>query len=149
LDIAGSQHRPWLLFPVRRFQTAFDSPLAIPNDLRVGSIHSKWSFVGGYCRFDTHSSTNVYGRFESFLSTTKIIALLEGLVKRWLLGTHQGAVQHSHLDYYLDEYTFRFNRRTSKSRGLLFYRLLSQAIDLGPVRESQLKARESDQKPQE
>ena len=62
------------------------------------------------------------------------------LLKRWLLGTHQGAVQHSHLEYYLDEFTFRFNRRTSKSRGLLFYRLLSQAVDLGPVLETQLKA---------
>ena len=56
------------------------------------------------------------------------------LLKRWLLGTHQGAVAHSHLDYYLDEFTFRFNRRTSRSRGLLFYRLLGQAIALGPVR---------------
>ena len=55
------------------------------------------------------------------------------LLKRWLLGTHQGAVQSSHLDYYLDEYTFRFNRRTSKSRGLLFYRLITQAVHLGPV----------------
>ena len=62
------------------------------------------------------------------------------LLKRWLLGTHQGAAQHSHLEYYLDEFTFRFNRRTSKSRGLLFYRLLSQAVDLGPVLETQLKA---------
>lgn len=61
------------------------------------------------------------------------------LLKRWLLGTHQGAVQHSHLAYYLDEYTFRFNRRTSKSRGMLFFRLLSQAIDLGPVLEAELK----------
>ena len=61
------------------------------------------------------------------------------LLKRWLLGTHQGAVQHSHLDYYLDEFTFRFNRRTSKSRGLLFYRLVSQAVDLGPVLETQLR----------
>lgn len=58
---------------------------------------------------------------------------IASLLKRWLLGTHQGAVAHSHLEYYLDEYTFRFNRRTSKSCGLLFYRLLSQAIDLGPV----------------
>ncbi len=55
------------------------------------------------------------------------------LLKRWLLGTHQGAVRSSHLDYYLDEYTFRFNRRTSRSRGLLFYRLITQAIHLGPV----------------
>jgi hypothetical protein len=50
------------------------------------------------------------------------------LLKRWILGTHQGAVSHDHLDYYLDEYTFRFNRRTSRSRGKLFYRLVQQAV---------------------
>jgi hypothetical protein len=50
------------------------------------------------------------------------------LLKRWLLGTHQGAVSGKHLDYYLDEYTFRFNRRTSGSRGMLFYRLMEQAV---------------------
>lgn len=55
------------------------------------------------------------------------------LLKRWLLGTHQGSVQPQQLDYYLDEYTFRFNRRTSHSRGLLFYRLLEQAVATDPV----------------
>ena len=45
------------------------------------------------------------------------------LLKRWLLGTLQGGIQHQHLDYYLDEYTFRFNRRRSQARGLLFHRL--------------------------
>ena len=55
------------------------------------------------------------------------------LLKRWLLGTHQGAVQLHHLDDYLDEYTFRFNRRTSRSRGMLFYRLLEQAVITEPV----------------
>ena len=55
------------------------------------------------------------------------------LLKRWLLGTHQGAVSAEHLDFYLDEYTFRFNRRTSGSRGLLFLRLIQQAVDLSPV----------------
>jgi hypothetical protein len=55
------------------------------------------------------------------------------LLKRWLLGTHQGAVSVVHLDYYLDEYTFRFNRRTSGSRGLVFLRQIQQALDLGPV----------------
>lgn len=55
------------------------------------------------------------------------------LVKRWLLGTYQGGVQISHLDYYLDEYTFRFNRKTSCSRGKLFYRLVQQAVTIGPV----------------
>ncbi len=61
------------------------------------------------------------------------------LLKRWLLGTHQGAVQPTHLDYYLDEFTFRFNRRTSGSRGLLFYRLVDQAVHLQPVPTRTLK----------
>jgi transposase-like protein len=54
------------------------------------------------------------------------------LLKRWLLGTHQGAVRPKHLDYYLDEFTFRFNRRKSRSRGKLFYRLLQQAVQVDP-----------------
>jgi transposase-like protein len=55
------------------------------------------------------------------------------LLKRWLGGTHQGAVSHEHLAYYLDEYTFRFNRRTSRYRGKLFYRLLQNAVVLDAV----------------
>lgn len=54
------------------------------------------------------------------------------LLQRWLLGTHQGAVAHAYLGYYLDEFTFRFNRRTARSRGLLFYRLLQQAVQIPP-----------------
>ena len=54
------------------------------------------------------------------------------LLKRWLMGTHQGAVSHEHLDYYLDEFTFRFNRRRSNSRGMLFYRLLQNAVIVDP-----------------
>jgi|TARA_B100001971_G_scaffold76853_1_gene70856 transposase-like protein len=53
---------------------------------------------------------------------------IAALLKRWLLGIHQGAVSGKHLDYYLDEYTFRFNRRTSRSRGMLFYRLMQQSV---------------------
>ena len=63
------------------------------------------------------------------------------LLKRWILGTHQGAVSNKHLDYYLDEFTFRFNRRTSKARGLLFYRLLQQAVRTDPVPYGKLVAR--------
>jgi len=61
------------------------------------------------------------------------------LLKRWLSGTHQGAVRISHLDYYLDEYTFRFNRRTSKSRGKLFYRLVQQAVAIDPFTAAKIK----------
>jgi transposase-like protein len=55
------------------------------------------------------------------------------LLKRWLMGTHQGAVSREHLDYYLDEFTFRFNRRTSRYRGKLFYRLLQNAVAIEPA----------------
>ena len=58
---------------------------------------------------------------------------IASLLKRWLMGTHQGAVSNKHLDYYLDEYTFRFNRRSSRARGLLFYRLAQQAVQADPV----------------
>jgi len=60
------------------------------------------------------------------------------LLKRWLLGTHQGAVHPAHLDYYLDEFTFRFNRRTSRSRGKLFYRLLQNAVLREPISYRQI-----------
>ena len=55
------------------------------------------------------------------------------LLKRWLLGTLQGSCSKEYIGYYLDEYTFRFNRRKSKSRGMLFYRLLQNAVQVAPV----------------
>lgn len=55
------------------------------------------------------------------------------LLDRWWLGTHQGAIRSKHLDYYLDEYTFRFNRRRSRAPGMLFYRLLEQSVNVDPV----------------
>jgi len=54
-------------------------------------------------------------------------------LERWLLGTHQGAASHDQLDWYLDEFTFRFNRRTATHRGLLFYRLLEEAVVTPPL----------------
>jgi hypothetical protein len=61
------------------------------------------------------------------------VHLVASLLKRWLLGTHQGAVSPDHLAYYLDEFTFRFNRRRSRSRGKLFHRLLQQAVAVEPA----------------
>ena len=55
------------------------------------------------------------------------------LLKRWLLGTHHGGIRVRHLDFYLDEFTFRFNHRHSNSRGMLFYRLLEQALQIEHV----------------
>lgn len=75
------------------------------------------------------------------VSTKKLKSahLIAALLKRWLLGTYQGAVRPSHLSYYLDEFTFRFNRRTSVSRGKLFYRLVQQAMMVDPAPAYSLK----------
>jgi transposase-like protein len=63
------------------------------------------------------------------------------LLKRWLLGTHQGAIRREHLDAYLEEFTFRFNRRGSRARGMLFYRLLEQAVLTDPAPYDQIVAK--------
>jgi len=68
----------------------------------------------------------------------KIAHLGISLLKRWLDGTHQGAVSHEHLSYYLDEYTFRFNRRRADHRGLLFYRLIQNAVQIEPTTYRQM-----------
>ncbi len=64
------------------------------------------------------------------------------LLKRWLLGTHQGAVRPQHLDYYLDEFSFRFNRRKSHHRGKLFFRLMQQAVAMEATPYHQIVAPE-------
>ncbi len=58
---------------------------------------------------------------------------IASLLKRWLLGTHQSYLNKNKMEYYLDEYVFRYNRRTSKSRGLLFLRLIEQSVKMPPV----------------
>jgi transposase-like protein len=58
------------------------------------------------------------------------------LFKRWILGTHQGSIVPAHLQSYLEEFTFRFNRRTSNKRGLVFRRLMEQAVITGPITEA-------------
>lgn len=71
---------------------------------------------------------------------TLLVHRVASLLKRWLLGTHQGGQQFAYLPYYLDEFTFRFNRRTSTSRGKLFYRLIQQALSIQPVPLNMIKA---------
>lgn len=80
-----------------------------------------------------HEVTRLKGRGETASELLPRVHRVASLLKRWLLGTHQGAVSREHLDYYLDEFTFRFNRRTSRYRGKLFYRLLEQAMAVEPV----------------
>lgn len=75
-----------------------------------------------------------------------LVHRVAALLKRWLAGTHQGAVRASHLDFYLDEYTFRFNRRTSQSRGKLFYRLVQQVVAVDPVKGEDIRGGTHDHK---
>ncbi len=94
---------------------------------------------GGYNKLPDHG----YTRKITVLSSSDDLAhvsmpgvhRISSLLKRWILGTHQGSVAHDHLQSYLEEFTFRFNRRTSRSRGLVFRRLLEYAVSTQPITE--------------
>ena len=108
----------------------------IENSVQRGSaIHTDgWK---GYLGIDKkgydHESSLLRGRPKDANKLLPHAHRVASLLKRWLLGTHQGAVEPQHLAYYLDEFTFRFNRRTSTSRGKLFYRLMQQAVSTQPT----------------
>ena len=89
---------------------------------------------------------NSYREIEGYVHNRKVQRRLQhgehmlprvhravSLLKRWMLGTHQGAVRHQHLEDYLNEFVFRFNRRKSASRGKLFYRIAQQAAQIAPT----------------
>lgn len=80
-----------------------------------------------------HRITFLQGQAKSPSQLLPHVHRVVSLLKRWLLGTHHGAVTHEHLEYYLDEFTFRFNRRRSRSRGMLFFRLAQQAVAVDPA----------------
>jgi transposase-like protein len=80
----------------------------------------------------THVVTNVSAGGDPAHVVMPHVHRVASLVQRWILGTHQGAISHDQLDYYLDEFTFRYNRRRSRHRGLLFYRLLEGAVATDP-----------------
>jgi transposase-like protein len=88
-----------------------------------------WS---GYTPLNKENYTHDVSKANSSESPDVVVMpkvhLVAALLKRWLLGTFHGGVSREHLPYYLDEFTFRFNRRTSRARGLLFYRLVEQAV---------------------
>lgn len=91
----------------------------------------------GYIRVETlgyiHRVSNLKRSGRRAHEEMPRVHRVASLLKRWLLGTHQGAVRPEQLDYYLDEFTFRFNRRRSGGRGKLFYRLVQQAVGSVPV----------------
>jgi transposase-like protein len=80
-----------------------------------------------------HRVTWLHGQAKAPSQLMPHVHQVVSLLKRWLLGTHHGAVTHEHLEYYLDEFTFRFNRRRSRSRGKLFFRLVEQAVAIDPA----------------
>ena len=91
----------------------------------------------GY-RHDRRSQRAAKARGEEIGHLLPGVHRVASLAKRWLLSTHQGAVDTEHLDEYLEEFCFRFNRRTSRSRGLVFLRVLQLAVGHDPVRYRQL-----------
>ena len=88
----------------------------------LGSVHQRRSQRAARARGDDRGE---------LLSAVHRVA---SLARRWLLSTHQGSVEEAHLQSYLDEFVFRFNRRRSRSRVLVFYRLLELAAGHDPVR---------------
>ena len=85
--------------------------------------------VAGY----DHAAINVRASGDAAHVALPAVHRVASLLNRWLLGTHHGAVGHEHLDAYLEEFTFRFDRRRARYRGFLFYRLLEQIVRTPPA----------------
>ena len=108
----------------------------VQESIAAGSIvHTDgWAGYSGLAdKGYVHDVTILKGQKESASELLPRVHRVISLLKRWLMGTHQGAVSHKHLDDYLDEFTFRFNRRKSASRGKLFFRLAQQAVAVEPT----------------
>ena len=123
---------------LRRVRSATEQsvlPFVLESIEPGSTVHTDGSWIyrslpeHGYIR----DKTVLLGSEDPAHVTLPGVHRVAALLKRWLLGTHQGSVQPHQLDYYLDEFTFRFNRRSSRSRGLLFYRLLEQAVVTHPM----------------
>lgn len=88
----------------------------------------------------THQGTSIKGSGKDANEVLPGVHRIASLVKRWLMGTHQGSFEAEHLQAYLDEFVFRFNRRKSKHRGMLFYRLIEQSVAMHPMSFHELVA---------
>jgi len=112
----------------------------ITNNIEKGSevITDGWS---GYAFLPTNGYKHtiyVQSKKKTDEQILPHVHLVISLLKRWLLGTHQGAVSDKHMQAYLEEYTFRFNRRHAAKRGFLFYRLLEGAVNCSPLTYDEL-----------
>ena len=90
---------------------------------------------------DRRSQRAAQARGEEADTLLPAVHQVSSLAKRWLLGTHQGSAEQTHLASYLNEFVFRFNRRTSRSRGMVFFRVLELAVAHAPVRYQHLVAK--------
>jgi len=109
-------------------------PFIVESIEPKGVVHTDgWEGYNGLSRKGfKHEITVLKGRRQTPAQLMPRVHRVASLLKRWILGTHQGAISPEHLDYYLDEFTFRFNRRASRSRGKLFFRLLQLAVEVAP-----------------
>ena len=98
------------------------------------------------CTHERHSQRATSARGDDVSALLPGVHRVASLLKRRHLGTHQGRVDKAHLQSYLDEFTFRFNRRRSRSRGMVFYRLMQLAVDHDPVRYRLLVAKPTPKK---
>jgi transposase-like protein len=112
----------------------------IKENVEKGShlITDGWSGYSGIEKYDYAREIHVQKNEKDESKLLPHVHTITSLLKRWLLGTHQGAVEPKHLHSYLDEYIFRFNRRKSAQRGLLFYRLLEAAMQTKTVTYKEL-----------
>ena len=91
------------------------------------------SYLGATKDEYLHHVTSAKGSGKEANEVLPGVHRVAALVKRWLMGTHQGSFEAEHLQAYLDEYAFRFNRRKSTHRGMLFYRLIEQCVYMHPM----------------
>jgi hypothetical protein len=121
----------------RIVDTSFDSLVPfVQNAVELGSVIRTDGWLGyqplkkkGFA----HQVTFLKGTKKTGAELMPRVQRVLSMLKRWLMETHRGSVSPKHLDYYLDEFTFRFNHRRSKSPGELFYRLVQQAVAVEPV----------------
>ena len=128
---------------LRRIPAASTSPLVafVKHAVKPGSvvITDGWEAYAGLKQEGfKHRPRVTSGSSKTASALLPRVRRVASLFKRWLLGTHQGALSREQLDSYLDEFTYRFNRRTSRYRWKLFYRLVAQGVAVEPVPYSRL-----------
>ena len=127
---------PCSTLPIRRLPVSSTGPGAAARQLRYQRLGTQ-----GY----RHTAINVAASGDPAHIAMPGAHRVAALLKRWLTGTPHYSVSDKHLDYYLDEFAFRFNRRNASARGLLFHRLLQQAVNTDPHPYHELTAGSIDQ----